>query len=194
MVHFTRDESGAPEMRGAEPVRQAGTSLQAGFRRVVSASNCRPTSIQVSRAVSPFGVPLSFIAGLNVELDLLMPFEQVAAKMKLKRLWQVTEANHQIEEEIAQKQALISGCLPPGTPVFVKVLDDLTQNSTVLRVDAGEAAADLEHIITAMLRRNVVLSIQTRESKVAPFNDNNLRDAQGIIASKEALALTICAQ
>jgi hypothetical protein len=193
-VYSTGDQSPKPDSRGVEPGQQAGTPLQPAIRRVMSATNCRPVSIQASRALRPFGVPLAFLDGLNVDMDRLMPFEQFAAKMKLKRLWQVTEANHQIEEEIAQKEALIAGCLPPDTQVFMKVFDDLTQKCTVLRVNAQQGTADLEGIITAKLGRGVVLSIETRFSKVAPFDDNNLRDAQGRIASKEAVALTICAQ
>jgi hypothetical protein len=137
---------------------------------------------------------LPFIAGLNVDLDRLLPFELVAAKMKLKRLWQVTESNHEIEEEIEQKQVVIAGCLAPGTQVFLKVFDDLRQNSTVLRVDVGQGAADIERILTARLGRDLVLSIETRTNKVAPFNDDNLRDAETRIACKEALALKVCAQ
>jgi hypothetical protein len=194
MAHITGGPSWAPEMCGAEPGQQAGTGLQPRFRRPVSVPNCSPASIQVSSAVSPFGVPLPFITELNVELDRLLPFEVEAAKMKLKRLWQVKEANHQIEQEIQQKQAVIARCLSPGTPVFVKVFDDLLQNSAVLRVNAEQGAADIERMITAQLGRHVVLSIQTRTNKVAPFNHNSLRDAQGRIACKEALALKICAQ
>jgi hypothetical protein len=178
----------------AEPGQQAGTPLQPGIRRPVSTTDTHPSSIQVSRAVSPFGVPLPFIAELNVELDRLLPFELVAAKMKLKRLWQVTEANHQIEEEIEQKRTMITGGLPPGTQVFLKVLDDLRQNSTVLRVDSGQRAADIERIIAAKLGRDVVLSIQKRFNQVAPFDDHTLCDAYGRIACKEALALRIFAQ
>jgi hypothetical protein len=191
-VRFSCGDSRSPDMHGADP-GQPETALQSGIRRVVSTPSCRPASVQVSRAVGSFGVPDAFITGLNVELDQLMPFEQAAAKMKLKRLWQLTEANQQIEEEIAQKQAVISGVLPPDTQVFLKVFDDLTQKYIVLRVSAGQEAADLMRLINAKLGRDAMLSIEMRTGKAAPFNDNSLRDAQARIACKEAIGLALSA-
>jgi hypothetical protein len=90
-------------------------------------------------------------------------------------------------------QAVISGVLPPDTQVFLKVFDDLTQKYIVLRVSAGQEAADLMRLINAKLGRDAMLSIETRTGKAAPFNDNSLRDAQARIACKEAIALAVSA-
>jgi hypothetical protein len=147
-----------------------------------------------SRTATTSDVPAWFIEGLNVDLTALLPFEQVAAKMKMKRLWQLEESNRQLEEEIAQKISICSGKLADGVPVFLKVFDDVMQFSVILKVGSRDTAADVERLITEKLKRGVLLSIAIRASKVADFNDENLEQAKRMVAVKEATALLVCAQ
>jgi hypothetical protein len=147
-----------------------------------------------TRPATTWGIPQWFLDGLNMDLDGLLPFEQVAARMKLKRLWQLEESNRQIEEEIAQKSASRSGKLPDDLPVFLKLFDDVTQFSVILKVDSRDNAAELERIIAEKLNRGVLLSIATQTSKVADFNDENLEKAKTMVAVKEAMVLSVCAQ
>jgi hypothetical protein len=140
------------------------------------------------------GVPPWFLETLNSDFDGLLPFELVAAKMKVMRLWRYEESNRQLQEEIAQKGALCSGRLADDVPIFLKLFDDVMQFSVILNVNPTDTAADMERVITEKLKRGVLLSITTPTSKVADFNDENLEQAKRMVALKDAMALLVCAQ
>ena len=132
---------------------------------------------------------------LNIDISHLLPFEQAASTMKLKRIWAMKENNDKLEEKVAILAGLLEGSceLPADTPLLMKVFDDATKTTKILKVSSSNTAQEIGEMITGLLKRPAVLSIQVNGTNKGNLSDDTLRDAHRSILRGETRRLTVSA-
>jgi hypothetical protein len=141
------------------------------------------------------GTPEEVFTRIGIDVSKMAPFEQVAIKMKLKRLQQLSEQNRKLEDEIFKLHGILEGTavIPPNTPLLVKIFDDLNKETTILRISSSDSADKVETSILDTLGRFALLFIQAHGGANMEFNDENLQKEQQALGMGEESAMVVLA-
>jgi hypothetical protein len=173
-------QGGAPAARGGFGLRPVGGGGARGGASAAPAGPATPQSI--------------YCASIGVDLSGLTPFELRATQMKLRRLMQLNDDNVQLEAKLQQRLAESRGSVPPDDPYFLKLIDDSSQEATIIRVTTNQGIEELRTLISARLDRDAELTVAIGEDGPKnPLDPETLRAAQVAVVSKKAFALTIIA-
>jgi hypothetical protein len=150
----------------------------------------RAATTAVTRPPAGPGTPQSvFCESIGIDLSALTPFESRAAQMKLRRLMQLTDENTQLDATLQQKLVQASGIVPPDVPYFIKVFDDASQETRIIKVTTSVSVEELRTLISTRLEREAAVMNEAKE----PLDADALRRGQVAVLSKSAFALTIVA-
>jgi hypothetical protein len=152
----------------------------------------KPAPTPLPQRTVPVGTDF---AKIGIDLGKMAPFEQMAVKMKLKRLSQLEEQNQKLEELIYKRHGMLEGTdmIPPDTPLLVKLFDDINKETTILRITSSDTADQVTAAVAAAIGRYCLLSIQTKKGRKAELTDENLQVAQKYMAMNDEPALFVLA-
>jgi hypothetical protein len=138
--------------------------------------------------------PDAALARLGINLEKMTPGEQMAMKMKLKRVLGHAQENRKLEEEVFRLHGILEGTslIPPNTPLLVKIFDDINKETTILRISSSDSADKVADSITDAIGRFGLLLI-TSHGKNLELNDENLQQEQQALGMGEASAMVILA-
>jgi hypothetical protein len=125
----------------------------------------------------------------------MAPFEQVAIKMKLRRLQQLEEQNKKLDEEIFKLHGILEGTtvIPPNTPLLVKIFDDINKETTILRISSSDSADTVSNSVADAIGRFGLFLMQTSSGKNLELNDANLQNEEQALGMGEESAMVILA-
>jgi hypothetical protein len=137
----------------------------------------------------------AFLARIGIDLSKMAPFEQVALKMKIKRLQVLEEQNRKLNDEIFKLHGILEGTsvIPPDTPLLVKVFDDVNKDTKILRISSSDSADAVSDSIAEAIDRFGLFLIQTPTGKKLELNDDNLQQEQQTLGMGEESAMVILA-
>ena len=158
----------------------------------------RPSSEIIKNAnfkAEPSFNPMKVFESLNIDISKLLPVEQAAAKMRVRRIWVMKDQNDKLEETVNKMAGMLHGkCeLPPNTPLLLKVFDDATKTTKILKANSSNTAREIEIIVKSFLRRAAVFSLQTKINQKGDLTDANLDEARKSIFYGELRSLIVIA-
>jgi hypothetical protein len=194
------DRTGCAGTARAEARVAGGRAARAGAGAVVAGAAAGGAGGRAGRRPADF--PLQDVqAGRTALRDYEAQFDlsglnevaRVAIKMKIKRAWQITEENNQLLDELRQKEGMLqqTGELDPDELLFLKVLDG--GRMRLVKMRAGQAAADLKELVTEVIGRNAELSIRMKGKEQFALTDEHLDLAKSDIAPKLDSAFVVIA-
>jgi hypothetical protein len=133
--------------------------------------------------------------GLGIDIRKMAQFEQIALKMKLKRLQQLFDQNEQLEAEEFRLQASkrASVQIPPHSRILVKIIDERSHKTVIHKVSSSDGAAAVAGSLSKVIGRKANLAIQIEKGKRAELNDENLQREYERVWAAETSALVIIA-
>jgi hypothetical protein len=135
----------------------------------------------------------SILEQLGVSLEGLTVVEQMATKRKVRTFYNARVENQKLDEKLGRLEMIASGKLglPEGTPLLLKLYDDVTKRTRILRVSSNHSAADLAALAGRACRANAILNVQTSPTSVSVLTKNSLLDAHTSICRGEQGNLVI---
>ena len=132
---------------------------------------------------------------LQIDISKLNPVEQTAAKMRIRRIQAMKDQNDKLEETVQKMSGMLLGqCeLPPNTPLLLKVFDDSTKSTKILKANSSNTASEIETIVVSSLKRPAVLSLQTKINQKRDLTDESLCEARKSIFVGELRSLIVIA-
>jgi hypothetical protein len=132
---------------------------------------------------------------LPIDITGLRPFEQEAAKRKAKRYWSLRDENNKLQDRIAKMEMVAAGDvgLPPNSPLLLKLFDDATGRTQILKLTSNHGADDIAETVREVVEREALLCVYISRAKAAQLNEDNLLLAHGSICTGEQAALVILA-
>jgi hypothetical protein len=83
--------------------------------------------------------------------------------------------------------------LPPNSPLLLKVFEDETGRTQILKVTSSHGADDIADRVREVIKREALLCLHISRVKIAPLNESSLQLAHGSICTGEQAALVILA-
>jgi hypothetical protein len=137
---------------------------------------------------------ITFFASIGVDLSALTPMEQTAAKMKARRLMQLSDENSQLEVTVQQKSLQVGGAIPANASYFVKVIDEVSDEIQIIRVTTSSTVDELSAVIGRRIQRDAELMLITGDDGTKePITSNVLRVLQASVLARAKFALTVAA-
>jgi hypothetical protein len=135
------------------------------------------------------------LAQLGINVSVLTPFEQFAARLKARKLFKTREENEKLDNRIRRLEMIHAGTkgLPPKTPFLLKVYEDSSKRITIVRANSDQSIADLSILVKRMIGCGHLFNIQIAPNKVIPLTGPALLDAHTGICRGELTNLEIVA-
>jgi hypothetical protein len=137
----------------------------------------------------------SFLAQLEIDISNMAPFEQSATTIKAKRLYRAKVENRKLMDKVNCLEWVAAGepGLPPGVKILLKLYEDRTARTRIMKVISDHSAAELETFVRRMLGRNIRLNLHTSPGTIEKLNDETLNQAHTSICVGEMSSLIIVA-
>lgn len=135
-------------------------------------------------------------AVLGIDVSKLNVFQQRAASMKALKLWQRQGENDELAAAIGRYSGLLSGHCdpPPGTPILLKVFDDATRRTRLLKIDASADVAHIAGLVGETVgRADSILTVSIGGGGQAELHADSLKEALRSVYKGEMHCLTVSA-
>ncbi|KAH0801887.1 Kelch motif family protein [Histomonas meleagridis] len=116
---------------------------------------------------------------LNIDASKMIPFEEVAARRKLRRLWAMYIENEELEREIEWYNMILTkkGKLPKGTNLILKIFDDVNQSTKIKFITSDNNVDEIRKIVLDEIQRDAVLYLNTGQTKRKELSQKSLEEA-----------------
>jgi hypothetical protein len=130
---------------------------------------------------------------LNISIDGLQAMEQMATNRKVRMLYNARVENQKLDEKMGRLEMIASGRpgLPPRTPLLLKLYDDVTKMTRILKVSSFLSADELTALAKQSCRGNAIIKVQTSPTNVAALKPRSLLEAHSSICKGEQANLVI---
>jgi HEAT repeat protein len=132
---------------------------------------------------------------LGIKLDTLRAVEQIVTKRKVRAFYNARIENQKLERKLQQLEMIASGRLglPEGFPILLKLYDDVTARTRILKVSSNHSTEELVEIAAQSCRRRAILNVQTSPTSVTALTADSLLKAHTSICRGEQANLMILA-
>jgi hypothetical protein len=132
---------------------------------------------------------------LRIDISKLKDVEKTGTRMKAKRIVATRKQIAEAADKVARLERMIAGNfeLLPHTPLLLKLFDDATKATTILRVTSDDDAEVLAALIAKRILRPTMLTIQLGAKRTASLTQTSLAEAHAGICKGELRALVIVA-
>lgn len=132
---------------------------------------------------------------LGIELSKLTPVEQLSSLRKARAICVAKNINVKLGDEIAKLEMLHAGVpgLPPDIPLLVKLYDDRTNRTIMLKTTASATVDGLAELVCKALSESRLLSVYTSRTKISILTPETLLEAQSSICRGEQSCLMVLA-
>jgi hypothetical protein len=131
----------------------------------------------------------------GVEIVKMAPLEQMAVKRKARALFDARKVNLKLGENVAKLEMAVSGQpgLPPHVPLLLKLFDDGSNQTKILKVTSSHRAEDLAALVSNALGRDLLLQLHTSPTAIGDLNPETLLEAHSSICRGEQKCLILLA-
>jgi predicted transcriptional regulator len=132
---------------------------------------------------------------LGIDVSKLSAMEQLAAKRKVRRFYIARLENAKIEQRLLRLEMIQAGTpgLPPHTLILLKLYNDETKETKILKVSSDDSADDLTALANRTIGTSSLLNVQTSPDTIAPLCPEELIEAHTSICKREQTSLVIVA-
>jgi hypothetical protein len=126
----------------------------------------------------------------GVTLQVFPPATQIAARMKIKRLWQMSEENAGLEVAISGHDQ--QNAQPAYSASLVKVVLRGQNRASVVRCPREAQAGDIAALVAKVLGRDARLMLRIAQNEVK-LSEQGVAQALQLVRSKELHAIVVVA-
>jgi hypothetical protein len=139
--------------------------------------------------------PDDFLSQLSIRIMGLASEERKIARKKLRALSKARAENLKLEDQVARLETIAAGKrgLPPGTRVILKLYNDATKQTLILKVNSSESVDHVRTLAARKLGRLPLLSVQISDSHISLLTATTLIEAYTQICRGVMETLTIIA-
>jgi hypothetical protein len=123
----------------------------------------------------------------------LTPFESRAASVKVKRLLVLREQNSRLQAQVSRFEQIQRGAggMPPNTTLLMKVFDEDTSQTQIVRINSDYGVDEIAAIAGAVLRRAAMLLVHISPSKAEQLTPESLHEGYGSVCREEQPGLVV---